>query len=719
MVPRTYPSSVDPVSGHTQMVAYMLPSVSGLTKWIDYIPVRKGNEQVVGGSYGSYIFVDAKMSQPSGQAWVDYIPVYEDGSATDAWMINAQGYIPYGSASIAAAIQAIRRNNGTALYVPDDYGLVLGPELVTNGGPFTTTDGWPAFNGATISTASGSLRITNGNYGGATFVTAATVGKQYRVRVVRSGGTATNYRGSLLGVVTTLNAGETSVAITATSNQTTAFVNSAIAGETLEISSYSVREIISATTYIDSTGTQPVTAINDLVGLLTDRSYGAGNLGGELSPGFSSATGWALGAGSAITDGKLVCTAMGTGVNAIYPIGSQQGKSYAVTYTIDTLTAGSIKLIASSGVSGQTRTTTGTFTELIVPTGTAGNIGFQPVATFTGSIASFSVREVLGNHASQPTTASKPLVTRVPRKLGPNIAIPTTATTGWGTTSASIASDGTALTVTNTSAAEGYANSSPPLLGGKTYLVTLVVNPSTGGGAITLAGTRIGLGGAGFKQYTVSPTSDFLSNGLRVSTNSATAGHTIAFQNISVQEVLEWTPALDFDGSNDLLTLSSGAILQQGSDHFVTAAFVLDAFGVAQTIYATSSSAAANPIVCQIWASVSGAISATWRDDAGATVTITGTTLTAGVSYVATAARVGGVGYLFLNGTQVGTSSVAALGTTTVNNASIGASVRNTTVNYLNGKLIDIALGQSTLTEADRKTIERNMAQRAGVTYVG
>ena len=143
------------------------------------------------------------------------------------------------SKNFSDLITFTRASGGTS-FRPVGYG----PELVVNGGPFVNSTGWSPFNGAALSVASGSLRVTNGNYGGATFVTTATVGKAYRVRIVRSGGTATSYRGTLLGVVTNLNAWETSVVVTATSNQTTFYINSGVAGETLDISSYSVQEVI-------------------------------------------------------------------------------------------------------------------------------------------------------------------------------------------------------------------------------------------------------------------------------------------------------------------------------------------------------------------------------------------------------------------------------------------------------------------------------------------
>ena len=40
MLPVCYPSSPSPTTGLPEAVAYALSSVSGLTRWVDYIPVK-------------------------------------------------------------------------------------------------------------------------------------------------------------------------------------------------------------------------------------------------------------------------------------------------------------------------------------------------------------------------------------------------------------------------------------------------------------------------------------------------------------------------------------------------------------------------------------------------------------------------------------------------------------------------------------------------------
>ena len=361
--------------------------------------------------------------------------------------------------------------------------------------------------------------------------------------------------------------------------------------------------------FIDSVGMPPVTAVGDYVGLLTDRSYGAGNLGGELvvngGP-FTNTTGWTTpiaGSVLSVAANELILTEGGTqNPSADFNIGAQVGKTYRVTAVIRKSPSAttSVRITVNGGSTVLAEVTNTTATSFS-GTFTATNTGFLRLYAITSAgsggqmiLTNISVREVLGNHATQATTASKPLVTQ-------------------------------------------------------------------------------------------------LANG---------------------------TKALDFDGSNDLLTLSSGAILQQGSDHWVTAAFVLDAVGGLQTIYSTASTTAAQALVCQPY--VDGGdlrIKVAWREDSGTSVILSGPVASAGVPYVVTACRISGMGFLYVNGVLAASSSVAFLGATTVNTASIGASVRTTTTNYLNGKVIDLALGQTMLTETDRILIETSMARRCRAQY--
>lgn len=114
MIPRTFPSTYAS-NGQQQMVVHFLTSVAGLARWSDYIPVKL----VQGGPENSYSGTVDVAVIPSltaaTQAWKEYIPVYADDSATDAWTVNNIGYIPYNYALFNDASMQLDLTNGAAL----------------------------------------------------------------------------------------------------------------------------------------------------------------------------------------------------------------------------------------------------------------------------------------------------------------------------------------------------------------------------------------------------------------------------------------------------------------------------------------------------------------------------------------------------------------------------------------------------------------------------
>ena len=105
MIPHTYPNNLNPFSDMSQCVITYLSSVSGMTAWTDYIPVRtvsatgniEGRTEATG-----YQAVYVLTVLTNKTAWIDYIPVYEDGTKTVAWSTDANGYIPIGISEAGA-----------------------------------------------------------------------------------------------------------------------------------------------------------------------------------------------------------------------------------------------------------------------------------------------------------------------------------------------------------------------------------------------------------------------------------------------------------------------------------------------------------------------------------------------------------------------------------------------------------------------------------------
>ena len=94
MIPQCFPTINDADDSQTLMVVYKLASITGLTRWSDFVPVKTAVTAGQLNSYSGQIYVSVLSSVSGKQAWVDYIPVYEDSSASKAWLCSADGYIP-------------------------------------------------------------------------------------------------------------------------------------------------------------------------------------------------------------------------------------------------------------------------------------------------------------------------------------------------------------------------------------------------------------------------------------------------------------------------------------------------------------------------------------------------------------------------------------------------------------------------------------------------
>lgn len=131
-------------------------------------------------------------------------------------------------------------------------GLVLGPELVTNGDFSSGATGWTAGDAATtLSVANGVLRITNGDATGAYATQSTTVpvvGKTYKVTIQVVTKPASNAARFIFGGYdsgNTLNVGTTTTHVTATTTGGLIISNgnTGVNGEYAEYDNISVREL--------------------------------------------------------------------------------------------------------------------------------------------------------------------------------------------------------------------------------------------------------------------------------------------------------------------------------------------------------------------------------------------------------------------------------------------------------------------------------------------
>jgi hypothetical protein len=154
----------------------------------------------------------------------------------------------------------------------------------------------------------------------------------------------------------------------------------------------------------DSAGTTPVTAVEQPVGLMLDKSQGLvlgpevitnGNFSDGSTGWTSTGTGWAIGSG--------IATHTGTVSGDLTQASLTVGKTYKITATI-TGTGATVYLGDSTNLGQQT----GSFSAIATCAGSTTLRVRCPHDAVT--IDNISVKELPGNHASQATSASRPIL---------------------------------------------------------------------------------------------------------------------------------------------------------------------------------------------------------------------------------------------------------------------------------------------------------------------
>jgi len=173
-----------------------------------------------------------------------------------------------------------------------------------------------------------------------------------------------------------------------------------------------------STLFQDSADTTPVTAVEQPVGLMLDKSQGLA-LGSELitpvaNQDFSSDTGyWTKSATTTIGSGKASLAIVPDGTYALIRTGVLTiGKVYTITIDISDYSTGEVVIrdgavnhpfkSPSSGASNGTKSVT------FLASGNS--VGIRTIGITTLSVDNISVKEIAGNHASQATAASRPVL---------------------------------------------------------------------------------------------------------------------------------------------------------------------------------------------------------------------------------------------------------------------------------------------------------------------
>jgi hypothetical protein len=165
-----------------------------------------------------------------------------------------------------------------------------------------------------------------------------------------------------------------------------------------------------STLFQDSAGTTPVTAVEQAVGLMLDKSKGL-VLGSELvvNGGFSSGASWVPQAGWTISGGSANCASANTYIYQVNAGIVTQGY-YEFTFTVTNYVSGTVQpYLGASPTLGTAVSGNGTYTQRFAPTVNGNELGFKG-NTFNGSIDNVSIKLVSGNHAFQSSSTKRPVL---------------------------------------------------------------------------------------------------------------------------------------------------------------------------------------------------------------------------------------------------------------------------------------------------------------------
>jgi hypothetical protein len=158
----------------------------------------------------------------------------------------------------------------------------------------------------------------------------------------------------------------------------------------------------------DSAGTTPVTAVEQPVGLMLDKSQGLATTAAPIDGNMNTATWTKASAWTAPSARSIVCDGTQTG-NADTLASFVKSASTIVKWTFNiTAISGTLSVYATGGTPN-IFTTTGTKT---VYSDTASNFNIFRMSTagHTCTITDITIQVIAGNHASQATSASRPVL---------------------------------------------------------------------------------------------------------------------------------------------------------------------------------------------------------------------------------------------------------------------------------------------------------------------
>lgn len=458
-----------------------------------------------------------------------------------------------------------------------------------------------------------------------------------------------------------------------------------------------------STLYQDAAGTVPVTAVEQPVGLVLDKSQGL-MLGPELivNGTFDSGmSGWSFNntAPATISEVGGVATwntsSGGTG-RLVQEFTTVPGKTYKITYEILSSNGGPVTtnlfdINSSTDIAVYSSSAVGKYSRVFIAKGSATRFQLAS-ANYPYTADNFSIREVYGNHATQSITASRPTLSA--RK---NILL---ATETLSTQSVTTLAATYTLSFIGTGSVTLSGTATGTLTGNGTDRVSLTFTPTAGTLTLTVSGSvtkaQLELGAAAGQYQRVTTTTDYDTD------------------KRYFPKYLQFSPLVAID---DYLNLPFMNLYGGGAASIVCAR---DAVSQATDTYIISerSTTDADPkYFPSRQLANAGNMDTYITDDAGAVVLDTVGSPFSGVANAVIRSIVdsGNNLKLFKNGALVANDNYTRSGTLTLNNTTIGASVSTTTSNYASMKLYGLIVTKSALTDAQRVACERYLGRKSGV----
>ena len=516
-----------------------------------------------------------------------------------------------------------------------------------------------------------------------------------------------------------------------------------------------------STLYQDVAGTIPVTAVEQPVGLMLDKSRGM--MLGPDKPVYMGLL-WTLNAGT------YTKTTAGWSPLGFY--GLELKKTYFLTFRVKTLGAGQLIYLVRRNSAGTGNETVTTFNVV------AGGIytarvsivtdGYTPAElwldsdTFIGDIDNISIKELYGYHATQSITASRPTLSARYNMLTKtedfSDAVWSVYAQGTGsvpikTNNYGIAPDGSqtagriqlSLNGGNTNSDRSDIYTGVSTVAGMAYSIDVwfkTADNTTKTIALNfnfLGGENVIITGV-WKKFTVSLSSAidtyrFMRFGLRGGSNTSDSADILIwhpqqvvglsagpYQRVNTATDYDtderyFPKYLRFDGVDDYLNLPYMGLYAGGEMSIIAARNAVSQATDTYIISERSTTDADPKYFPSRQLASAGNMDAYISDDAGTVVLDTVGSPFSGVANAVIRSIVDSGNNLKLlkNGVLAANDNYTRSGTLTLNNTTIGASVSTTTSNYASMKMYGLIVTKSALTDAQRVRCERFLARKSGV----